>query len=120
MARLAYRITAFLRPFLPYLTRMGETDFEEAGERFGDVIWGRVQEMWSWLRAKPQVATAAEMYAQHPDDEESLEAFRLQLTQALAADNNLEEMVRRMMLELEATYGSSSGGVADAGEGGEE
>lgn len=100
---LATSLTAILSPAFPYLLSAGETAMEGVGSALGEDIWNRVKKIWAKLRprmaAKPAAEEAIQDLAKTPDDEDTLAAFRYQLTKLLREDANLAAELARLLPE---------------------
>ncbi len=90
LATLTKDLAAFLIPFLPLLTKLGEKATEEAGKKLGGDAWEQAKTLWGKLQprvqAKPAAQEAMQDAVQHPENADAQAALRQQFKKLLSAD----------------------------------
>lgn len=100
-------LTAFISPFLPFLLKLGgkaaEKVTETAAGKFGEAAWSKAQAVWEKLspkvEAKEAAKEAATDVANHPEDEDSQTALRVQLKKLLEQDEDLFKAIAQILQE---------------------
>jgi hypothetical protein len=100
-------LTAFITPFLPFLLKLGGKAVEKATERasgkFGEAAWSKAQAVWEKLSPKVEGKEAAKEaavdVANHPEDEDSQAALRVQLKKLLEQDEELVKAIAQILQE---------------------
>jgi hypothetical protein len=85
-------LTAFLVPFLPFLTKLGEKAAESAAGKFGTDAWEKAKALWGKLLPKVEEKEAAKEavadIANNPEDADLQTVLRMQLKKLLEKDEN--------------------------------
>jgi len=96
-------LTSFLAPLLPMLLDAGERAANAIAEKFGDDVAGFARRLWDKLRNKVEekdsAKEAAQDVAEHPDDDDSRAALRVQLGKILEGDPDLASELAKIWEE---------------------
>jgi hypothetical protein len=126
-ATIAAAVVAIVRPFISGFVKGAQASTESLGEQAGGAIRDLAQRLWHrihpTLETKPQAAEAVTDVAEHPDDEDSAAALRVQIRKVLEGDPDLARELASSLQEAQqagivadvVVYGgvkAESGGVA--------
>lgn len=93
-------LTAFLTPFLPALTQLGEKAAGKMAEKFGEDAWNKAKALWARLspqvEAKEAAREAVTDLANAPEDEDLQTALRVQLKKLLDQNQALAVEVAQL------------------------
>ncbi len=93
-------LTAFLTPFLPALTQLGEKAAGKMAEKFGEDAWNKAKAIWGrlspQLEAKEAAQEAVTDLANAPEDEDLQTALRVQLKKLLDQNQALAVAVAQL------------------------
>jgi len=96
-------LTAFITPFLPFLTRLGEKASEKAAEKFGEDAWNQAKALWAKLQPKVEanedVKWAAERVAAKPDSDARKSVFQEELATLFDDNPDLAKEIAQIMAE---------------------
>lgn len=100
-------LTAFISPFLPYLTKLGGKATEKVTEtvagKFGEAAWAKAQALWGKLSPKVEEKEAAKEavadVANNPKDEDSRTVLKRQLQKILEQDAELAKAIEQILKE---------------------
>jgi hypothetical protein len=100
-------LSAFISPFLPYLTQLGKkaTDkaVESAAGKFGEAGWQKAQAIWLKLNPKVEVKPAALEAVtdaiDNPDDAAYQTVLQVQLKKLLDRDPDLAKDIEQILAE---------------------
>ncbi|NJK52807.1 MAG: hypothetical protein HC936_08170 [Leptolyngbyaceae cyanobacterium SU_3_3] len=85
-------LTAFLTPFLPFLTKLGEKAAESAAGKLGTDAWEKAKALWTKLHPKLEEKEAAKEavddVVKNPEDADLQTVLRMQLKKLLEKDEN--------------------------------
>jgi len=105
-------LTAFLTPFLPFLTKFGEKSAETVGSKFGEDAWNKAKKIWEKLNpkieAKEDAKVAVEQVAAKPESEARKAVFQEELETLLKENPDLVEAIAKIMQEDSATGNTAS------------
>jgi hypothetical protein len=109
-------LTAFLTPFLPFLSKLGtvaaEKASEAAGGQFGKDAWEKAKAVWAKLHPKVETAEGAKVavnkLADKPDSEVWKAALQEELESLLKNDSALSSEIAQILDEKTATQVSGT------------
>jgi hypothetical protein len=98
-------LTAFITPFLPYLTQLGKkaTDkaVESAAGKFGEAGWKKAQDIWLKLspkvETKPAALEAVTDVLKSPEDADYQTALKVQLKKLIDAEPELADTIAQIL-----------------------
>jgi hypothetical protein len=98
-------LTAFITPFLPYLTQLGtkatNKAVESAAGKFGEAGWKKAQDLWSKIspkvEAKPAALEAVTDVVKSPDDADYQTALKVQLKKLIDGDPELADTIAQIL-----------------------
>ncbi len=108
-------LTAFITPFLPYLTQLGKKATDKAVEsavgKFGEAGWKKAQDIWAKLspkvEAKPALLEAVTDAIDRPDDADYQAALKVQLKKSIDEDPELADAIAQILAaEIEGMSGT--------------
>jgi hypothetical protein len=115
---LAGQVVAAVAPFLPYLSRAGESVLSRGGDELDAHAWDLAQKLWQRLvphvQERPSTSEAVQEVVQSPGDDDARAALRVQLRSLLNQQPDLAQQLSAILEQahqptqqsVTATHGS--------------